>query len=104
MPASSPQTTNAPDSSAPSALPPRSERTIPLVLGIDPGTRVMGYGAVAVTAEGPRLVAAGELRQDREGSGLQRGPAETVGTAGRPQCAGSRTLGRLWGIVLAEVN
>ncbi len=63
MPASSPQNTNAPDSSAPSALPPRSERTVPVVLGIDPGTRVMGYGAVAVTAEGPRLVAAGELRQ-----------------------------------------
>ena len=63
VPASSPQNTNAPDSSAPSALPPRSERTIPLVLGIDPGPRIMGYGAVAVTADGPRLVAAGEFRQ-----------------------------------------
>ena len=63
MRASSPQNSNAPDSPAPSALPRRSEREVPVVLGIDPGTLIMGYGAVAVTAEGPRLVAAGELRQ-----------------------------------------
>ena len=63
MPASSHKNPNAPDSPAPSALPPRAERTVPVVLGIDPGTLIMGYGAVAVTAEGPRLVAAGELRQ-----------------------------------------
>jgi len=33
-----------------------------LVLGIDPGTRVVGYGAVEVTSNGPRCVSAGVLR------------------------------------------
>ena len=33
-----------------------------LVLGIDPGTRVVGYGAVRGDARGPRCVAAGVLR------------------------------------------
>jgi len=32
-------------------------------MGIDPGTRIVGYGAVAMTTEGLKLVAAGELRQ-----------------------------------------
>ena len=31
----------------------------PIVLGIDPGTRIMGYGAVIHHADGPRLLAAG---------------------------------------------
>ena len=34
----------------------------PTVLGIDPGTRATGYGALVVTPEGPRLVACGCLR------------------------------------------
>lgn len=34
----------------------------PIVLGIDPGTLAMGYGAVVERAEGPRLLAAGTLR------------------------------------------
>jgi crossover junction endodeoxyribonuclease RuvC len=34
----------------------------PIVLGIDPGTRVLGYGALVVAPEGPRLVACGVLR------------------------------------------
>lgn len=63
MPSPSPQKPAASADAAPGVLPPRSERTIRVVLGIDPGTIVMGYGAVAVTAEGPRLVAAGEFRQ-----------------------------------------
>lgn len=33
-----------------------------VVLGIDPGTRVLGYGAVVVGARGPRLYAAGVVR------------------------------------------
>jgi crossover junction endodeoxyribonuclease RuvC len=33
-----------------------------LVLGIDPGTRVVGYGAVEVAAAGPRCVSAGVLQ------------------------------------------
>lgn len=37
----------------------------PIVLGIDPGTLVMGYGAVVVRPEGPRLLAAGVLRAGR---------------------------------------
>ena len=34
----------------------------PVVLGIDPGTRVVGYGAIVVRPDGPRLLAAGALR------------------------------------------
>ena len=34
----------------------------PIVLGIDPGTRVVGYGAVVANARGPRLFGAGVLR------------------------------------------
>lgn len=40
---------------------PRSARSHPVVLGIDPGTRVLGYGAL-VAAPRPRLLAAGEVR------------------------------------------
>jgi len=39
----------------------RSPRPL-VVLGIDPGTRVIGYGAVVDGARGPRLFAAGVLR------------------------------------------
>ena len=34
----------------------------PIVLGIDPGTRVLGYGAIVVATDGPRLVACGVIR------------------------------------------
>lgn len=34
----------------------------PIVLGIDPGTRVLGYGALVVKRDGPRLLAAGVVR------------------------------------------
>jgi crossover junction endodeoxyribonuclease RuvC len=40
------------------AAPPRLE----IVVGIDPGTRVLGYGAVVVGARGPRFFAAGVVR------------------------------------------
>ncbi len=43
------------------ALPPRGARAFPVVLGIDPGTRVLGYGALVAAAR-PRLLAAGEIR------------------------------------------
>jgi len=36
--------------------------TWPIVLGIDPGTRAMGYGALVVAPDGPRLLACGVLR------------------------------------------
>jgi len=36
----------------------------PVVLGIDPGTRVVGYGAIVVRPDGPRFLAAGVLRAD----------------------------------------
>jgi len=36
--------------------------TWPIVLGIDPGTRVLGYGALVVAPGGPRLLACGVLR------------------------------------------
>jgi len=63
VPSSSRQKPNVPDPAIAGALPPRSERSVPVVLGIDPGTLIVGYGAVAQTAAGLRLVAAGELRQ-----------------------------------------
>jgi crossover junction endodeoxyribonuclease RuvC len=34
----------------------------PIVLGIDPGTRVLGYGALLVAPEGPRFLACGILK------------------------------------------
>ncbi|MDP6408195.1 MAG: crossover junction endodeoxyribonuclease RuvC [Planctomycetota bacterium] len=34
----------------------------PIVLGVDPGTRVVGYGALVDAPDGPRLLAAGEVR------------------------------------------
>ena len=36
--------------------------TWPIVLGIDPGTRVMGYGALVVAPGGPRFLACGVLK------------------------------------------
>jgi crossover junction endodeoxyribonuclease RuvC len=36
--------------------------TWPIVLGIDPGTRVVGYGALVVAPGGPRFLACGVLR------------------------------------------
>jgi len=35
---------------------------LPIVLGLDPGTQVMGYGALVLAADGPRLLTAGVLR------------------------------------------
>ena len=63
MPPSSQENLSHPDQEVSAALPPRAERNVPVILGIDPGTLVVGYGAVAETAAGPKLVAAGELRQ-----------------------------------------
>jgi len=40
----------------------------PIVLGIDPGTRVVGYGAIVAAPRGPRLFAAGALRADPKSS------------------------------------
>lgn len=40
----------------------RADARLEIVVGIDPGTRVVGYGAVVVGARGPRLLAAGVLR------------------------------------------
>jgi crossover junction endodeoxyribonuclease RuvC len=33
-----------------------------IILGIDPGTRVLGYGALVAADDGPRLLAAGDIR------------------------------------------
>lgn len=40
----------------------RATTTTQVVLGIDPGTRVVGYGAVALRSDGPQLLAAGVVR------------------------------------------
>ncbi|MDB2576136.1 crossover junction endodeoxyribonuclease RuvC [Planctomycetota bacterium] len=34
----------------------------PVILGIDPGTRLMGYGAIIHHSDGPRMLAAGAIR------------------------------------------
>ena len=34
----------------------------PIVLGIDPGTRIVGYGAVVAAPRGPRFLACGAIR------------------------------------------
>lgn len=39
--------------------------TWPILLGVDPGTHVMGYGAVVVAPDGPRFLTAGVLRATR---------------------------------------
>lgn len=48
------------------ALAPRLEAAIParagFLLGIDPGTRVIGFGALRIGPDGPRLVGAGVIR------------------------------------------
>lgn len=48
-------------STKPNVVPPRC-----IVLGIDPGTRVVGYGALVDGPRGPRLYAAGVLRSARD--------------------------------------
>jgi crossover junction endodeoxyribonuclease RuvC len=45
-----------------------------IVLGIDPGTQVVGYGAVVLRPERPTLLAAGVLRATRS-----KGPPERLG-------------------------
>lgn len=43
-----------------------------VVLGIDPGSRVVGYGAIVDAARGPRLYAAGVLRAPARGEVPER--------------------------------
>ena len=44
----------------------------PIVLGIDPGSRVLGYGALVLGREGPRLLACGILRTSGQVAGAGR--------------------------------
>lgn len=44
----------------------------PVVLGIDPGTRVLGFGALLAADDGPRLLAAGVLRAPAQWSPSER--------------------------------
>jgi len=37
----------------------------PIVLGVDPGTNLVGYGAIVAAPDGPRLLAAGDIRAPR---------------------------------------
>ncbi|MEO6710899.1 MAG: crossover junction endodeoxyribonuclease RuvC [Planctomycetota bacterium] len=70
MPASSPAPAAAADSAAPSVARPRLRADMAaalgakaaVILGIDPGTRFVGWGAIVLTPRGPRLVAAGVIR------------------------------------------
>lgn len=40
----------------------------PIVLGIDPGTRVMGYGALVLAPDGPRFLACGVITPEARAS------------------------------------
>lgn len=44
----------------------------PIVLGIDPGTRVLGYGAIVIAPDGPRLLTAGTIRPKASGNAPAR--------------------------------
>jgi crossover junction endodeoxyribonuclease RuvC len=44
----------------------------PIFLGIDPGTRVVGYGAIVAAPRGPRLLAAGVVRTEKKASVPER--------------------------------
>ncbi|MBC8451371.1 MAG: crossover junction endodeoxyribonuclease RuvC [Planctomycetes bacterium] len=46
--------------------------TWPIVLGVDPGTHVMGYGALVMAPDGPRLLIAGVLRAKRSDTVFER--------------------------------
>jgi crossover junction endodeoxyribonuclease RuvC len=46
----------------------RTDFSVPIVLGIDPGSRVIGYGALVAHRSGPRLLACGVLRADAKGT------------------------------------
>jgi crossover junction endodeoxyribonuclease RuvC len=43
-----------------------------VVLGVDPGTRVVGYGAVGISARGPVFLGAGVIRTRADHTGPQR--------------------------------
>lgn len=43
-----------------------------IVLGVDPGTRVVGYGAIGVSPRGPILLAAGAIRTPAHASVAER--------------------------------
>jgi len=58
-----------PDAELPPYLP--GETLQPIILGVDPGTRVIGYGAVVI-ARDPRLLASGVLRAEGKASVPQR--------------------------------
>ena len=46
--------------------------TWPIVLGIDPGTRLMGYGALVIAPSGPRFLACGVLEPTRRAAVPER--------------------------------
>ncbi|HJO25682.1 MAG TPA: crossover junction endodeoxyribonuclease RuvC [Planctomycetota bacterium] len=50
----------SPDQTDPERVP--EDFPWPIVLGVDPGTRIIGYGALVLREDGPRLLAAGTLR------------------------------------------
>lgn len=55
-----------------SSTDPQVPRKPLVILGIDPGTRVVGYGAIVAAARGPKLYACGVLRAGRDDDVPQR--------------------------------
>jgi len=47
-------------------------KAVTILLGIDPGTLVVGYGAIVVASSGPRFLAAGVFRAPRTASVPER--------------------------------
>lgn len=55
-----------------SSTDPQVPRKPLVILGIDPGTRVVGYGAIVAAVRGPKLYACGVLRAGRDDDVPQR--------------------------------
>lgn len=75
---------------------PEEAREWPVVLGVDPGTRLVGYGLVVVAPDRPRLLAAGVLRAGTREPIAQRldrvrAGVEEVLERFRPTCAAIET-------------
>ncbi|MBM3977031.1 MAG: crossover junction endodeoxyribonuclease RuvC [Planctomycetes bacterium] len=70
-PAEAARSSGAPDERC--LVPP--DCTWPVILGVDPGTRSMGYGAIVIAPDGPRLLLAGVIAP-RAGTALAERLAE----------------------------
>ena len=74
----------------------------PIVLGIDPGTRITGFGALVLAPDGPRLVTCGVLRPPARATvaarlGHLQGELETLLGRLRPTTLAIESAATRWG-------